>query len=320
MSTPLDTPWKQILECYFPQFMAFFFPEADGEIDWSKGFDFLDSELQQVTRDAETGKRIVDKLVKVYLRNGEENWLLIHVEIQNQKEEEFSERVYIYSTRLFDKFRRAVASFAVLGDTDRDWRPQSFHQAALGSQHHFSFQITKLLDYKQQGEELKASDNPFAIVVQAHLAAQATKGKASQQRRKQRKYSLTTMLYERGWTEQEVIDLFRFIDWVLTLPPELEEAFRQDLETYERGKNMPYISAIERMGEARGEAKGKVEGRVELISLLLAQQVGTISTETIEEIKKLPTEQMDRLALELRGFTSIDDLTNWLKHKNSSST
>jgi hypothetical protein len=40
MSTPLDTPWKQILEGYFPQFMAFFFPEAHSEIDWRKGFDF----------------------------------------------------------------------------------------------------------------------------------------------------------------------------------------------------------------------------------------------------------------------------------------
>jgi hypothetical protein len=308
MSTPLDTPWKQILEGYFPQFMAFFFPEAYREIDWSKGFDFLDSELQQVTREAETGKLIVDKLVKVYLRNGQEEWLLLHIEVQNQKEEEFSERVYIYSTRLFDKFRRAVASFAVLGDTDRHWRPQSFHQETLGSQHDFSFQIAKLIDYKDRMGELADSDNPFAIVVQAHLTAQATKGKTSQQRRRQRKYSLTTMLYERGWSEQEIIDLYRFIDWVLTLPPELEEAFREDLETYERGKNMPYISAIEKMGEARG--------KVELIGLLLTRQVGAISAETAEEIKKLPSEQLDRLALDLIGFTSIVDLTNWLQQKN----
>jgi hypothetical protein len=312
MSTPLDTPWKQILEGYFPQFMAFFFPEAYRAIDWSKGFDFLDSELQQVTREAETGKLIVDKLVKVYLRNGQEEWLLLHIEVQNQKEEEFSERVYIYSTRLFDKFRRAVASFAVLGDTERHWRPQSFHQEALGSQHSFSFQIAKLVDYKERMEELATSDNPFAIVVQAHLTAQATKSKTSQQRRRQRKYSLTTMLYERGWSEQEIIDLYRFIDWVLTLPPELEEAFREDLETYERGKNMPYISAIERMGEARG----KVEGKVELIGLLLAHQVGAISAETAEQIKKLPIEQLDRLALDLRDFTSVIDLTNWLQQKN----
>ena len=177
--------------------MAFFFPEAHSAIDWDKGFDFLDSELQQIAREAETGKRIVDKLVKVYLRNGQENWLLIHIEIQNQKEAAFSERVYIYSTQLFDKFRRSVASFAVLGDTDRHWRPQFFHQSALGSQHDFSFQIAKLLDYQQQ-TDLATSDNPFAIVVQAHLTAQATKGKASQQRRRKQKYILTTLLYERG--------------------------------------------------------------------------------------------------------------------------
>ena len=265
-----------------------------------------------MTREAETGKRIVDKLVKVYLRNGKEKWLLLHIEIQNQKEGEFSERVYIYSTRLFDKFRQAVASFAVLGDTDPHWRPQTFHQEALGSRHDFSFQITKLVDYKENVEELAASDNPFAIVVQAHLAAQATRGKASHHRRQQRKYRLTTMLYERGWSQQEVIDLYRFIDWVLTLPLELEAAFRDDLETYERGKNMPYISTIERMGEARGEAKGKIE----LIGLLLARQVGAVSAETTEDIKKLPIEQLDRLALDLMGFKSIVDLTNWFQQKN----
>jgi Domain of unknown function (DUF4351) len=86
----------------------------------------------------------------------------------------------------------------------------------------------------------------------------------------------------------------------------------EDSETYERGKNMPYISAIERMGEARG----KVEGKVELIGLLLAHQVGVISAETAEEIKKLPIEQLDRLALDLRDFTSVIDLTNWLQQKN----
>jgi hypothetical protein len=44
--------------------------------------------------------------------------------------------------------------------------------------------------------------------------------------------------------------------------------------------------------------------------------VGAISAETAEEIKKLPSEQLDRLALDLIGFTSIVDLTNWLQQKN----
>jgi predicted transposase YdaD len=99
----------------------------------------------------------------------------------------------------------------------------------------------------------------------------------------------------------------------------LEEAFRQDITTYQRGKNMPYISTIERMGEARGKVEGKVEGKIEMISFLFAQQVGTISTETIEELKKLPIEQLDQLALDLRGFTNSDDLTNWITQRNASS-
>lgn len=44
---------------------------------------------------------------------------------------------------------------------------------------------------------------------------------------------------------------------------------------------MPYISAIERMGEAKGEARGKIE----LIGILLAYQLGAISAETADDIK-----------------------------------
>ena len=75
---------------------------------------------------------------------------------------------------------------------------------------------------------------------------------------------------------------------------------------------MPYISTIERIGEARGEARGKVD----LLTLLLAQQVGTISIETVEELKKLSIGQLDQLALDSRGLASIDDLMNWLKQQN----
>jgi Domain of unknown function (DUF4351) len=71
---------------------------------------------------------------------------------------------------------------------------------------------------------------------------------------------------------------------------------------------MPYISAIERMGEAKG--------KIDLIGLLLANRVGEIPVETTEEIKKLPIEQLDRLALDLMSFASIIDLTNWLQQKN----
>ncbi len=53
--TEYDSPWKDILQLYFKEFMLFFFPQAHGEIDWTRKPEFLDKELQQVIRDAELG-------------------------------------------------------------------------------------------------------------------------------------------------------------------------------------------------------------------------------------------------------------------------
>jgi hypothetical protein len=77
-----DSPWKEALERYFAAFMAFFFPQAHADIDWARGHEFLDKELQQVVRDAELGRRLADKLVKVWRRSGEEAWVLAHIEVQ----------------------------------------------------------------------------------------------------------------------------------------------------------------------------------------------------------------------------------------------
>jgi hypothetical protein len=55
-----DSPWKEMLEHAFPEFMAFYFPKAHAEIDWSRGYTFKNTELRQVVRDAELGKRFAD--------------------------------------------------------------------------------------------------------------------------------------------------------------------------------------------------------------------------------------------------------------------
>ena len=60
----LDTPWKDVLNSYFPEFIAFFFPTIYNDIDWTKKHEFLDKELQQIARDSELGRRLVDKLVR----------------------------------------------------------------------------------------------------------------------------------------------------------------------------------------------------------------------------------------------------------------
>lgn len=74
-------------------------------------------------RDAELGKRIADKLAQVWLNSGENLWVLVHIEIQNQPKPDFAKRMYTYNYRIFDRYDRQVASLAVLSDEQADWQP-----------------------------------------------------------------------------------------------------------------------------------------------------------------------------------------------------
>jgi hypothetical protein len=67
-----DSPWKEALERFLPQFLDFFFSDVFQGVDWSRGYESLDKELQQIVREAELGLRLADKLFKVWRLDGEE--------------------------------------------------------------------------------------------------------------------------------------------------------------------------------------------------------------------------------------------------------
>ncbi|MGH9802341.1 MAG: cytosolic protein, partial [Blastocatellia bacterium] len=92
-----DSPWKEMLERFFEPCIAFFFPKAHAQIDWSRGVEFLEKELQKIMADAAIGRRLADKLAKVYLLNGEELWVLVHLEVQGQQQKKFEQRMYVYN-------------------------------------------------------------------------------------------------------------------------------------------------------------------------------------------------------------------------------
>ena len=256
-----DSPWKEALEIYFEAFIAFFFPEAHADIDWSAGHDFLDKELQQVTREAELGRRTVDKLARVHLHGDEQVWVLVHVEVQSQRDAEFAERMYIYNYRLFDRFRRKVASLAVLADHSPSWRPHDFSYTLWGCTASLGFPVVKLLDYRQRWAELEASRNPFAVVVMAQLEALRTRHDGAG--RKLAKLSLVRELHRRGFGRRDVRQLFGLIDWMLSLPEELDEEFWAQVRELDEEKKMPYITSIERIGIRKGREEGLKEGKEE---------------------------------------------------------
>ncbi|NER34124.1 MAG: transposase [Oscillatoria sp. SIO1A7] len=248
LASDYDSAWKEALTYYFELFMFFCFRKFHKQIDWSRGYETLDSELQELIADAQTGRRLAGKLVKVWLLNGTESLLLIHVEVQGQYQADFAKRMFIYNSRLFDRYDLEVISLAVLADDSTTWLPNQYKYRRLGFKREMNFPVVKLLDY--QWSTLEKSDNPFAIVIMAHLKSMATL--ANNLERKEWKLRLVRLLFERGYDREQIRNLFRFIEWMMALPQEIQQQFKIEVKRLEDEKKMPFITSFERDGIQQG--------------------------------------------------------------------
>ena len=314
-----DTPWKEILEIYFPQAMQFFFPQIAALIDWNYPHIFLDKEFQAIAYDATQGRVYADKLVTARLIEGEEIWLLIHIEVQAESEDIFEKRMFLYNIRIFEYYGRHATSVAILCDSSPDWRPNQYSFESLGTKLNFEFSTVKLLDYRNRWAELEASNNPFATVVMAHLKTQETIKRAGE--RKTWKFSLIRRLYELGLQERDIRHLYRFIDWTMLLPTALETEFWQEFKQFEQERKMTYITTGERIGYERGRVEGKLEGEQtgeqRLIIRLLQRRVGELPSGAIASVQGLSVTQLEELGEALLDFIGIDDLLHWLEANQS---
>jgi hypothetical protein len=263
--TDYDSPWKEALVYLFGDFLEFYFPAAPPDIDWSRSQETLDKELQQVLRDSKSGKRVVDHLVKVWLKNGQEEWLLIHVEIQAQADPEFLARLYAYNTRIFDIYQRDVVTFVILADESDTWRPAVYEFDRWGFQLRMEFPTVKLRDLVRSRGDLETCPNPFAALTLAHVRTQETKNDA--EARRAWKFRLVRGLYKRGMNAEAVRRLFRCIDWMMNLPKEQEDLFWDDVIQLQKENKMPFIDIATRKGMEQGMEQGKGQGLVEAILL-----------------------------------------------------
>ena len=136
----------------------------------------MDNALEKVTRDAEIGSRCADKLVKVWLKTGK--WLGFSFTSKSRRIEEtnFSERIYVYRHRIWEKHKVDVASLVILCDDEENYRPNKYKKGIWGCELNFTFPIVKLLDFAGNWAKMKNDGNPFAIVVMAQLKAKRNKG------------------------------------------------------------------------------------------------------------------------------------------------
>ncbi len=135
------------------------------------------------------------------------------------------------------------------------------------------------------------------------------------------KVKLIKGLYKRGWTAEDVRQLFRVIDWMINLPKSLELDFCHEIKQHEEEKHMPFITTPERIGReeglaeglskgrVEGRAEGRVEGRVEGIELALKLKFGDAGLRLMPEIRAITdAAKLKEILLAIPAAATPEDL------------
>ena len=259
-----DTLWKGILENIFDDFLRFFFKDAERLFDISKGFQFLDKELEELFHGEDIQfPKFVDKLVKVYTKEGKDEWILVHIEVQGYKDEDFALRMFTYFYRILEKYKKPITAIAIFTDTNKNFHPAVYENICLGTSITFRFNTYKIIE--QDENDLEKNENPFAIVVLTVLLAIKRK-QMSDEYLFGLKLAILRNLQKHRISEKKRRSLMNFLKFYVSFAnPEFHSKFEKAILTITKNKKTMgieemLIERFKKQGEERGIKKGIEKG------------------------------------------------------------
>jgi len=306
-----DRLFKELLETFFAEFMELFFPEAVRSIDLMR-IKFLQ---QEVFTDVTAGeKRKVDILVETRLKD-EPGLILVHVEPQAYVQKNFNERMFIYFSRLYEKYRRRILPVAVFSyDRVRD-EPDSFK---------LEFPFMDILDFRFYKLELKKlnwreyiqSDNPVAAALLCKMGFKP-------EEKVKVKLEFMRMLVRMKPDPARMELLAGFFETYLKLNREEEEQYDRELGKLD-SKEVEVIMQITTSWHEKGREKGRAEGRAEgrekgrmegnieakreIISKYLDRRFGKKSTSLQQKIQQISSvKALDYILEELFAANTLHE-------------
>ena len=283
-----DILWKVIMEEVFPDLLRFIYPDADDEYNMERGFEFLDKELAELNPqpDEEKDSRFADKLVKVYHRDGVEEWVLLHVEVQGdtQDRDAFAERMYTYFYRIRDRYPgRLVSALAIFTGENGNRMPGKYSYEYRGTRLTYEYPTVSILDYSD--EELDKSSNPFAqVVVAAKMRLQ--EGKVPEDELLNNKLLAARKLTEKGCGMEKIRAIFNFLrNYVLFEKPETN---RKSDKLFKETDKTSVMNTVEYL-----KMEGKEEAAAAFVENLLkgsdfvVEKIASLANVSVEFVNKV---------------------------------
>jgi predicted transposase YdaD len=260
-----DILLKSAFEEFFPDLLRFFYPDEVKAFDFDRNIEFLDKELREITPETSKkgGNRYVDLLARCYLKNGREEWILVHIEIQGKNQQKFAERMFEYWYRIYDRYKVNVASLAVFTGSKKEALPSQFSKSYLRTHVAFEFPVYHIFDHTE--EELLAMENPFSIVIVAAQKA-SMRGKVPEQELSGQRLILAKELINKGiYDHEKIIKFLTFLkNYIFIENKEINIQFDKQIEIITGKKDpMGIIETVKMLAEEEARKKGLKEGRKE---------------------------------------------------------
>ncbi|MDG5789893.1 transposase [Evansella sp. AB-P1] len=249
--TDHDRLFKELISTFFEEFMVLFFPEVHEQLDFTNTH-FLSQEIFTDVTDGD--KHEVDLLVETKLR-GMDSLIIVHVESQASFQKQFNERMFIYFSRIFQKYRRKILPIAIFSyDTPKD------EPNALA----INFPFVQVLNFNYLSIELKKknwrdyirSENPVA-------AALLSKMGYNKDERIEVKKEFFRIIIRLELDRARESLLTGFFETYLKLTDDEEYQFQEEVKAMdpkEAKKIMEVITSYERKGIEIGVEQGIEQG------------------------------------------------------------
>lgn len=204
-----DELWKTIIEDFFEPCIYFFYPTDADEVDWSQPPEFLDKELAKLFPRSKNKGRVADKLAKVWLKNGESRWILIHIEVQGYPDPDFPKRMYQMRVRVREKYGVEVVAIAVLTDDDEHYLPDGYYERIWDNEVTYKWHTFKLLHHPP--DTLADRRNIFSIVMEIAYH-RLRKGKLKDPDLLEFKIAMVRRLVREKLPPEKIRSLWAFVD------------------------------------------------------------------------------------------------------------
>lgn len=278
--TDHDQLFKELIHTFFAEFLELFFPEVHKYIDFSA----IRPLSEKVFTDLLGGEsRRADIVIEAKLK-GEETILIIHVEPQSYYQTNFHERMYLYFSLLYNKYRKPILPIAVF-TYDKNYNEKNEFTMSFPFFHVLSFQFLTLTLRKLRWRDFIHSNNPVA-------AALLCKMGFTEEERVEVKKEFLRMLVRMQLDPARQRLIYGFFERYLKLTDEEEKVLMQEVNKLDpelASKIMELPISYEEKGKEIGKEIGRDEEKRKIAQKMIKEG---FPLNTIEKITELPVEEI----------------------------